>query len=291
MFPLSVLVPTKNEELDLRGCLESVSWCDDIVVYDSYSSDGTLAVAEQSGARVVRRPGQDQSIAFGGDEAHHRTWGIREIEFNNPWLLVLDADERLSSDAASEIMDAIHEGGLRARLGVCVEPVAYQIRRRDFLFGRHLKYVQATPWYIRLFRPEFVHYERLVNPVTVVNGPIGKLDAWIDHYPFSKGFAHWIDKHNSYSSLEAKQAYLSYENFSLRLVFFAKDFSLRRRNQKQLFLRLPARPLVKFILLYFFKLGFLDGPAGFTYALLQSIYEYFIILKLLELAKANELSV
>jgi hypothetical protein len=130
-----------------------------------------------------------------------------------------------------------------------------------------------------------------VNPVTVVNGPIGKLDAWIDHYPFSKGFAHWIDKHNSYSSLEAKQAYLSYENFSLRLVFFAKDFSLRRRNQKQLFLRLPARPLVKFILLYFFKLGFLDGPAGFTYALLQSIYEYFIILKLLELAKANELSV
>ena len=203
---------------------------------------------------------------------------------------MLDADERLSFDAASEMMNAIHENGLRARQGDYLEPVAYQIRRRDFLFGRHLKHVQATPYYVRLFRPDYVHYERLINPVTVVNGPIEKLDVCIDHYPFSKGFAHWIAKHNSYSTLEARQAYLSCESFSLKLAFFSRDFSQRRRNQKQLFLRLPFRPLAKFVILYLLKLGFLDGSPGLTYALLQSIYEYFIVIKTFEITKSKELA-
>jgi len=146
--------------------------------------------------------------------------------------------------------------------------------------------VQTSPWYIRFFRPEFVHYERLVNPITVVDGPVGDLQHPLDHYPFSKGLSHWIARHNSYSSFEAQQILqnrASQEPFRLRAAFLERDFNRRRFHQKELFYRLPARPLIKFLLLYVLKRGFLDGRPGFTYALLQSIYEAFIVLKVQEL--------
>ncbi len=274
----SVLILAKNEEHDLPICLESLAWSNDVVVYDSYSSDQTKNIARMVGARVIQRPSQNPSIAFGGDEGLHRTWGIREIKYKNAWLFVIDADERLTPEAAAELQ------------AIAIDPnptcVAYRIRRRDFFQGRHLKHVQASPWYIRFFRPEFVHYERLVNPITVVDGPVGDLQNPLDHHPFSKGLSHWIARHNSYSSFEAQQILqnrASQEPFSLRSAFLEPDFNRRRFHQKELFYRLPARPLIKFFLLYVLKFGFLDGRPGFTYALLQSIYESFIVLKVQEL--------
>ena len=168
--------------------------------------------------------------------------------------------------------------------------VAHRIRRRDFLQGRQLCYVQTSPWYIRFFRPEFVHYERLVNPVTLVNGPVGDLKNYLDHFPFSKGLSHWFARHNSYSTLEAQQILknrVSQQPFSLRDAFLERDFNKRRFHQKELFYRLPGRPLIKFLLLYLLKRGFLDGRPGFTYALLQSIYEAMIVLKVQELERQN----
>jgi hypothetical protein len=222
--------------------------------------------------------GFDESKAFGGNEAIHRTWGIHEISYKNPWLFVIDADERLTPEAAVELQ------------AIASNPdpnfVAYRIRRRDFFQGRQLRHVQTSPWYIRFFRPEFVHYERLVNPVTVVDGPIGDLQHPLDHYPFSKGLSHWIARHNSYSTFEAQQILqnrASQEPFSLPAAFLERDFNRRRFHQKELFYRLPARPLIKFLLLYVLKRGFLDGRPGFTYALLQSIYEAMIVLKVQEL--------
>jgi len=287
---ISVLIPTYNEALDLPGCLASISWCDDIVVYDSYSTDLTQQIAEDFGARFIQRPNQDPSISFGGNEALHRTWGIRDIPFNHPWLLVLDADERLSPNALHEIKSVLHNlQPPRCDLS-SPDPVAFQFRRRDFFQGRHLKHVQSTPWYIRLFRPPFVHYERLVNPITVVDGSVGSLQSFIDHYPFSKGLSHWIARHNTYSTLEAMQlcsdVYNS-QHASLEGAFLSPHFHIRRAQQKQLFMRLRARPLLKFIWLFFFKRGFLDGAQGFTYACLQSIYEYFIVLKVRELKQSS----
>jgi glycosyltransferase involved in cell wall biosynthesis len=275
---VSILILTKNEERDLHGCLDSVAWSHDIVVYDSCSSDQTGSIARSAGARVIQRPGQNASVAFGGDEAKHRTWGIREIEYKNAWLFVIDADERLTPEAAAELQAIASDPS-----PTCV---AYRIRRRDFFQGRQLKHVQTSPWYIRFFRPEFVHYERLVNPIIVVDGPVGDLQHPLDHYPFSKGLSHWIARHNSYSSFEAQQILqnrASQEPFSLRAAFLERDFNRRRFHQKELFYRLPARPLIKFFLLYVLKRGFLDGRPGFTYALLQSIYEAFIVLKVQEL--------
>ena len=278
----SILILAKNEQRDLPGCLKTVSWSNDIVLYDSFSTDQTRAIAFSFGARVLERPGQDASVAFGGDEAYHRTWGVHQIDYKNPWLFVIDADERLTPEAAEELLVIVNNS----------DPtfVAYRIRRRDFFQGRQLKHVQTSPWYIRFFRPEFVHYERLVNPITVVDGPVGDLQHPLDHYPFSKGLSHWIARHNSYSSFEARQILqnrVSQEPFSLRAAFLEPDFNRRRFHQKELFYRLPARPLIKFVLLYVLKRGFLDGRPGFTYAVLQSMYEAMIVLKVHELEQQH----
>ena len=270
MASVSVLILTKNEEQDLPGCLVSVGFSDDIVVYDSCSTDRTQEIAASRGARIVERPFDNW--------ASHQNWGLQNIAFRNSWVFYIDADERLTPEAAAELQSIT--SSLDPRY------VAYRIRRRDFFQGRQLRHVQTSPWYIRFFRPEFVHYERLVNPITVVDGPVGDLQHPLDHYPFSKGLSHWIARHNSYSTFEAHQILQNRANqepFSLSAAFFDRDFNRRRFHQKELFYRLPARPLIKFLLLYVLKRGFLDGRPGFTYALLQSIYEAMIVLKVQEL--------
>ena len=270
MSCVSVLVLTKNEQQDLPGCLDSVAWSDDIVVYDSCSSDRTQDIASSAGTRIIERPFDNW--------ASHQNWGLRNITFRNSWVFYIDADERLTPEAAAELQVIASIPDYRF--------VAYRIRRRDFFQGRQLRYVQTSPWYIRCFRPEFVHYERLVNPVTVVNGAVGDLQHPLDHYPFSKGLSHWIARHNSYSTFEAQQILqnrASQQPFSLPAALLERDFNRRRFHQKELFYRLPARPLIKFLLLYLLKRGFLDGRPGFTYALLQSLYEAMIVLKVQEL--------
>jgi glycosyltransferase involved in cell wall biosynthesis len=266
MTGISVLVLTKNEEKDLPGCLETIiGWCDDIHVYDSLSTDGTVALASSVGARITSRKFDNWST--------HQNWGLRNIAFKYEWVLYVDADERVPQELAAEILAAVAKP---------TDAVAFEIRRRDYLHGKWLKHVQASPYYIRLVRPQYIHYERLVNPVTVVNGQTLQLSQCLDHYPFSKGISHWLNRHNSYSSLEADQFLLnatSEGNVSLYKAFFADNFQTRRYHQKRLFYELPCRPIVKFVLLYFLRRGFLDGRPGLMYALLQSIYEYFIVLK------------
>jgi glycosyltransferase involved in cell wall biosynthesis len=276
-IPVSVLILTKNEQRDLPTCLQSVYWSDDIYIYDSYSSDRTVKIAQEFGAYVITNPTSSPQIFFGGNEAEHRNWGLRNIQYKYEWIIQLDADECITSQLASEIEEVLTSS---------TTYVAFSIQRRDFFMGTWLKHVQTTPYYIRLFRPEKIHYDRLVNPVTIVDGPIGQLSGYLDHYPFSKGISHWLNRHNSYSTFEAQQIYDNQRNnetFSLAKAFTAKDFQTRRFHQKELFYRLPARPLIKFCILYFLKRGFLDGKPGFTYAVLQSIYEYMIILKVNEL--------
>ena len=185
----------------------------------------------------------------------HQNWGLRNIAFRYPWIFYIDADERLPKSLPS------------CKLQAPIQIVLYRIRRRDF-FQSQLRYVQTSPWYIRFFRPEFVHYERLVNPLTVVDGLVNDLQHPLDHYPFSKGLNHWFARHNSYSTFEAQQILQNrahQDPFSLRAAFFERDFNRRRFHQKELFYRLPARPLIKFLLLYVLKRGFLDGRPGLTY--------------------------
>lgn len=268
-FPVSVLILTKNEEQNLPGCLHSVSWADEIHVYDSFSEDTTIAIARDHGALVTQRVFDNW--------AEHQNWGLQNIAFKHPWVLYLDADERVTPALVQGIAQALEKP----------EPyVAFQILRRDFFQGCALTHVQTSPYYQRLFRPEKMRYERLVNPVSLPDGPVGRVEGVLDHFPFSKGISQWLERHNSYSSFEARQIMknrLSRSSYSLKKALSSTDFHEKRFHQKEMFYRLPARPLVKFCLLYFLKRGFLDGAGGLTYAVLQSIYEYMIVLKTREL--------
>lgn len=279
MSGISVLILTKNEEQDLPGCLASVDWSDDIHVFDSNSTDQTAAIAARHGAQVTVRDYGSTTAAFGGDEAAHRTWGLRNIAFRHEWVFVIDADERVTPELALELVATAARPGNKA---------AFRVRRCDYFMGTWLAHVQASPFYIRLFRPAAVRYERLINPVTIVDGEIGELREHLDHFPFSKGITHWLDRHNGYSTFEARQIRANRADpaaaldFSVWKALTARDRNERRAHQKELYYRMPLRPLLMFLLLYVAKRGFLDGRAGLTYALLRSIYEYMIVLKVRE---------
>ncbi len=265
---VSVLILTKNEAADLPACLASVSWSNDIHLVDSHSTDATAAVAQAAGAHVHLR-------AFDGYAAQ-RNFGL-QLPFRYPWLLILDADERPTSELSQEIQRIVQTAP--------PEISGYRLRRRDFLFGTWLKHAQISPFYIRLVRPGRARYTREINEVLEVDGAIAELQCPLDHYPFSKGIAHWVAKHNTYSTMEARliHANAGLTNPSLRTALRDPDFHTRRLHQKALFYKLPARPLTKWLYMVVYRGAVLDGPAGLTYATLQSIYEYLITLKTKEL--------
>lgn len=263
---VSVLILTRNEEQDLPGCLASVSWSDDIHVLDSMSEDGTVSIAERANAKVTQR-------LFTG-YASQRNAGMK-LPFCHPWVLVLDADERVGEGLVNEIDQFVRTAP--------ESTAAARMRRRDIWWGRWLKHSQISPYFVRLVRPSRVQYEREINEVLTVDGDIADLAEPFDHFPFSKGLDHWLNKHNSYSRMEADLIFSrSICKPSWRTALFGKDFNLRRVHQKAIFYRLPARPLVKLIYMLVWRGGVLDGLPGIRYAILQSMYEYFIVLKVKE---------
>lgn len=268
-LPISALVYTKNEEQDLPGCLESLQFSDDIHVFDSCSTDRTVEIAKSMGATVTLR-------AF-DTEAVHRNWAMDNLPFKNKWIYHSDADERVTPSLVESMAAAMANPG---------DTVAFRIHRRDYLMGQWLKHTAQSPINIRLFRHDKMRYDRLINAVPKPDGPVGDISGHFDHFPFSKGMSFWLERHNRYSSLEAQQIVDNRKNnvpFSVAKAFTCKDFHERRFHQKELFYRLPARPLAKFCLLYLAKGGFLDGRAGLTYSILQSIYEYMIVVKTREI--------
>jgi len=271
MAKISILILTKNEQQDLPGCLESVAWTDDIHVLDSQSADNTLQIAERFGAKVTVR-------AFDG-YASQRNFGL-QLPFKYQWVLILDADERITPSLASEMNRFVQSAATNV--------AGVRMRRRDIWWSRWLKHAQISPFYVRLMRVGRAHYEREINEVLLVDGDIAELIEPFDHYPFSKGLDHWISKHNTYSRMEAEViANGLIVKPVWKIAFFGKDFGERRMHQKAIFCGLPARPLIKLLYMLIVRRAFLDGWAGIRYAILQSIYEYFIVLKTKELKEAK----
>lgn len=278
---VSVLVLTLNEEVNIGACLDSVAFSDDRHVLDSGSTDRTLELARGRGATVSHRPMDDWA-----SQLNH---AVRELPFRHPWVLMIDADERATPKLGRSVLAAVADPG---------DAAAFELRRRDFFMGRELRRAQATRWYVRLFRPERVSFSRLVNPITHVGGPVGRLEGDLLHHPFSKGLAQWIERHNAYSTLEARQELaqeLEQDRAGTRPStsgllldsLFRGDPRERRRHQKLLLSRLPLRPLARFLAFYAARGGFLDGRAGLTYALLQAWYEHMIVLKKREMLAAG----
>jgi glycosyltransferase involved in cell wall biosynthesis len=266
---ISILILTKNEEQDLAKCLESVSWSDDIHVYDSYSTDNTISIAKEFGVKITQREFDNWSA--------HQNWGLKNINFKYDWVFYIDADERISESLKNNLLN--FNGKTKF--------VAFEIQRRDYAWNnKWLKYTQISPFYLRLFRPDKMRYERLVNPVSIPDGEVGRLNGFLDHYPFSKGIKFWWQRHLSYADLEAKMRldnFLNGTKFSIITAIFEKDFTKRRYHQKGIFYFLPFRPLIKFIYLFFIRKSFLDGFVGIRYSMMQSIYEYFIVLRTKEI--------
>ena len=267
---ISVLILTKNEEQDLPVCLASIDWCDDIHVFDSFSSDSTIELATLFGASVTQRKFDGYST--------QRNAALSGLDYKYNWILILDADERIPLPLVDEMYKRINAAS--------DEVNGFRIRRRDFLGKTWLKYAQLSPFYVRLVRKNKAHYHREINEVLEVEGMVEQLNGYFDHYPFSKGYTHWLDKHNLYSTMEAQRWVEEHEGkieFSIKKALFSKDFSEKRYHQKGLFYKIPGRPIMKWLYMVVIRRAFLDGRAGLTYATLQSIYEYFIVLKTREL--------
>lgn len=267
---ISVLILTKNEQQDLPGCLASVAWSNDIHVFDSFSEDKTVLIATEAGATVTQRKFDNYSS--------QRNASLSEVNYKYDWILILDADERIPENLKIEIVNKIKT--------VSKEINGFRIRRRDFLGSTWLKNAQISPFFIRLVRKNKAHYHREINEVIEIEGKVDQLDSFFDHHPFSKGYQHWLEKHNTYSTMEAKRWLEEHQTnmqFSLKKAFFSNDFSEKRYHQKGLFYKLPGRPFIKWCYMVFIRRAFLDGWAGITYSTLQAIYEYFIVLKTKEL--------
>jgi glycosyltransferase involved in cell wall biosynthesis len=270
---ISILVLTLNEEANLPGCLESVAWSDDVVVFDSCSTDRTVAIAEAAAARVVQRKFDNY--------AAQQNAALTEVEYKHRWLLLLGADERATPELAAEIRHVVEKGDQRNTL--------YRLRRKDMFLGTWLRRSSGYPtWFGRLIRVGRVWVEREVNEEYHTDGKIQDLHSHIVHFPFNKGISFWFERHNRYSSMEAELLLREVRGKMKVKDFFSSDPTVRRKTLKQLAYRLPGRPLLVFTYLFFLRMGFLDGRPGLIYCTLRMIYEYMIDLKVKELRRREK---
>ncbi|MDF5720589.1 MAG: glycosyltransferase family 2 protein [Rhizonema sp. PD37] len=265
----SIYILTYNEELDIAACIESAMLSDDIIVVDSCSSDRTVEIASRYPVRVVQH-------AF---ESHgrQRTWMLESIPPKHEWVYILEADERMTKELFAEATKA----------SLSSDYIGYYVAERVIFMNRWIRRSTQYPRYqLRLFRhgkvwfSDYGHTER-----EVCEGPTSFLKETYPHYTCSKGLSRWIEKHNRYSTDEAKETLrqLEKEKIDWSDLFFGKSEVERRRALKDLSLRLPARPMLRFFYMYFLLGGFLDGHAGFAWCTLQTFYEYLILLKVWEI--------
>ena len=278
--PVSVLVPIKNEAEILERCLNSVQWADEIFVVDSQSTDNSAEIAERYGANVVQ-------FHFNGTWPKKKNWALENLPFKNEWVLILDADEVLPAEAATEIANAIAKPG---------DTAGYWINRRFFFLGRWLRHSYYPNWNLRLFRHALGRYEQLTTSETnsgdnevhehvVVQGPTAKLQCEIDHYAFPSVEV-FIEKHNRYSNWEARVAADELlPKSSGRLGHASVE---RRRRLKLLSQRLPFRPLLRFLYIYIWQKGFLDGRDGYYFARLHAVYEFLSVAKTYEVRRRSK---
>jgi glycosyltransferase involved in cell wall biosynthesis len=267
MNGVSILILTLNEEANLAECIDSCGWSDDIVVFDSMSEDRTLEIAKTKGVRLVQRRFDNY--------AAQRNAALTTVPYKNPWVLMVDADERVSPELAAEIAATM--------AGVAADVALFRIRRKDFFLGKWLRRSSGYPsWFGRLVRLGHVRVEREVNEEYIADGEVGHLKAHLHHYPFNKGIAYWFERHNRYSTMEAIAKMGMHNDRIVVRELFAWDPIDRRRMLKLCLYRLPLRPLIVFLYLYIVRLGFLDGRAGFYFGRMRAAYEMLIDLKVIE---------
>lgn len=241
---ISAVVITKNEENNIKDCLEALKWADEIIIVDSHSTDKT---AEYASAYT------DKIFTINSDIfSEKRIFSLGKT--SNEWVLFIDADERITPELAAEI------NGLETEAGV----YGYYIGRRNYCFGNWLKHSGVYPdRHIRLFNKNFAEITpRLVHEGVTVNGKTGELKNEFLHYSY-KDLTHMLDKINLYSTLEAEEKFKNNKQISKTGVF--------------------THAVSAFIRVYFSRKGFKDGTGGFFLSFSYSMVNFLSHLKLLKL--------
>jgi glycosyltransferase involved in cell wall biosynthesis len=232
---LSACIITYNEADRIEDCLRSVSFCDEIIVVDSHSIDGTRGRASALGARVIERdwPGYRSQKQFAVDSAR------------NDWVLCLDADERVSAPLRQEI-EVLREAGFSHNAG-------WSLPRITAYFGRFLRHGNAYPdRLVRLFdRRRGVWSGREVHENTRVQGPVGRLRGHLEHYSY-RSLGDHLERMQRYATLMAR--------------------TLHAEGQRCGLAQVLINPQWRFIRGYFLRLGFLDGWRGLVFALVEASY-------------------
>lgn len=265
----SIYILTYNEERDIEACIQSALVSDDIIVVDSCSRDRTVELAQRYPVRIISHPFESHG--------RQRTWMLEEIPTQYEWAYILEADERMTPTLFAECLDQIKHQ----------DYVGYYVAEQVMFMDRWIRHCTQYPRYqLRLLRKGYVwftdygHTER-----EVAKGQLGFLKATYPHYTCSKGFSRWIEKHNRYSTDEARETLHQLEKGTVNWkdLLLGRSEVERRHALKDLSLRLPFRALVRFLYMYVLLGGFLDGNPGLTWCILQAFYEYLITLKVWEL--------
>lgn len=281
--PLTVVLPVLNEEENLGAALASVAFADEVVVVDSGSTDRTVEIAEAYGARVVR-------FDYPGHGPKKKNWALENVDFRNEWLLLLDADERLTPELREEVERVVREGNADG----------YYLDREFVFMGRSLRCFRPN-WNMRLVRGSRGRYEDLglfdlpgtgdneIHEHLVVDGEVGFLRSPLLHDDY-RGVTEWLDRHNKYATWEAR-LYRRFRSEPIGvgpLGFLRLDPVARKRVLRRIWTRLPGRPAIRFLVWYVLRRGFLDGRPGFVFCVLMSYYEFIVGAKLRELERSYD---
>lgn len=264
----AVLILTKDEEINIAECLASIPTGVDAFVLDSLSTDRTAEIAREHGAQVHFRSFDNY--------AAQRNHGLHELRYPTRWVLMLDADERMTSELHTEIQNRLATTSSRDTL--------FRMRRKDMFMGRWLRRSSGYPtWFGRLARIDAVRVEREINEEFVTEGNVGYLEEHLIHFPLNKGLAYWFERHNRYSTMEAATLVKETRGTLQWNQIFNNDPAIRRKWLKQIAYRLPGRPFLIFAYLFIFRGGFLDGSAGLNFCKLRLTYELLIDAKIFEI--------
>ena len=247
---ISAAILTKNEEKNIRECMRSLSFCEEVLLVDDYSTDSTRVVAKKLGAKIFRRK-------LDSDFASQRNFALRNVQ--GKWVLFVDGDERISSLLRDEIIQLINNS--------ISQYIGFYIKRIDNIWGKELRYGETgNIKLLRLAKRNAGKWRRMVHEYWDVRGKIGVLKNPIIHYPHQT-LREFIGDVDYFSTLHAQANQEEGKKSSIfKIIFF---------------------PIVKFIDNYFLKLGFQDGVHGFIHALVMSFHSYLSWGKLWILQKKN----
>jgi glycosyltransferase involved in cell wall biosynthesis len=270
-IPVTVVLPVKNEEKNLPICLSKLRAFKEVIVVDSSSTDRTREIAESWGARLL-------NFEWKGGFPKKRNWVLLNYRFSTEWVLLLDADEFVNDKFLLQLQSKIQEGRY----------VAYWLNYRNYFRGRLLKHgvpqrrlallKVGAGLYERIDDTRWSELDMEVHEHPIISGPIGEIKEAIDHHDY-RGLYQFIARHNAYSTWEANR-YLQ-----LRRQADYTEHLMPRQIQKYGLITRWWFPLAYFLLTYVIRGGFLDGRAGFVYALFKANYYLEVQEKISELAE------